>query len=351
MQELYHHGIKGQKWGVRRFQKKDGTLTAAGKKRYDDSNDSPKIKRYDKVYAKYVEEGYSDAEATRMAKNQIRTEKILIGIGATAMTAAAAYVAYKHYDNVADRLISPKHMMQTVHEGEAAERLKSGNPFFATYTKADNTIYASKVFSHFSEKSNVTQFYTDEGIKVASRKTGAKVFNDLLKENAELKKFVDETPMLRKHASNPKKLYDQFNKHLVLRGEKNDKMHGVFYEALRKRGYGAVMDINDSKLEGFTFNPVIVFDNQIKHITSSTKATEEHLGLGRLTKAASLSSMRKTINKPLSDPNITQAALIGAGSTTISAMYANDYVKQYKRQHPNTQLTDWQITTMYMNQK
>ena len=31
--ELYHHGIKGQKWGVRRYQNADGTLTAAGKKR------------------------------------------------------------------------------------------------------------------------------------------------------------------------------------------------------------------------------------------------------------------------------------------------------------------------------
>ncbi len=35
--ELYHHGIKGQRWGIRRFQKKDGSLTAAGKKRYDDT--------------------------------------------------------------------------------------------------------------------------------------------------------------------------------------------------------------------------------------------------------------------------------------------------------------------------
>lgn len=34
MYELYHHGVKGMKWGVRRFQNKDGSLTAKGKKRY-----------------------------------------------------------------------------------------------------------------------------------------------------------------------------------------------------------------------------------------------------------------------------------------------------------------------------
>ena len=32
--ELYHHGIIGQKWGVRRYQNPDGTLTAEGKARY-----------------------------------------------------------------------------------------------------------------------------------------------------------------------------------------------------------------------------------------------------------------------------------------------------------------------------
>lgn len=31
--ELYHHGIKGQRWGIRRYQNKDGSLTPAGRKR------------------------------------------------------------------------------------------------------------------------------------------------------------------------------------------------------------------------------------------------------------------------------------------------------------------------------
>ena len=33
--ELYHHGVKGQRWGIRRYQNEDGLLTAAGKARYD----------------------------------------------------------------------------------------------------------------------------------------------------------------------------------------------------------------------------------------------------------------------------------------------------------------------------
>ena len=39
---LEHWGIKGMKWGIRRFQNKDGSLTAAGRKRYSDSAEGGK---------------------------------------------------------------------------------------------------------------------------------------------------------------------------------------------------------------------------------------------------------------------------------------------------------------------
>lgn len=33
--QIWHWGVKGMKWGVRRYQNTDGSLTDAGKKRYD----------------------------------------------------------------------------------------------------------------------------------------------------------------------------------------------------------------------------------------------------------------------------------------------------------------------------
>ena len=50
--ELYHHGILGQKWGVRRFQNKDGSYTAAGKSRHAKAI-AKKDKINDKTVAKF----------------------------------------------------------------------------------------------------------------------------------------------------------------------------------------------------------------------------------------------------------------------------------------------------------
>lgn len=49
--ELYHHGVKGMKWGVRRYQNEDGSLTAAGKKRQA-KQEAKAVKKYSKKLSK-----------------------------------------------------------------------------------------------------------------------------------------------------------------------------------------------------------------------------------------------------------------------------------------------------------
>lgn len=77
--ELYHFGIKGQKWGIRRFQNKNGGLTSAGRKHYDDN-----------------ESGNSSGQSFKSrAKKIVTSRKFKIGAGiaaGTAVSTAAAFV-------------------------------------------------------------------------------------------------------------------------------------------------------------------------------------------------------------------------------------------------------------------
>ncbi len=94
--ELYHYGILGQKWGVRRYQNEDGSLTPAGKKRYEELD--RQASKYDKQAAskyesakkykaviedlkkngknsKYYDE-YQDGENRESVRNAINQAKI-----------------------------------------------------------------------------------------------------------------------------------------------------------------------------------------------------------------------------------------------------------------------------------
>ena len=69
--ELSHHGILGQKWGIRRYQNKDGSLTSAGKKRYESSlrtmwEENSKYRKAD------VEAAKNMRDKNRESKRQLR---------------------------------------------------------------------------------------------------------------------------------------------------------------------------------------------------------------------------------------------------------------------------------------
>ena len=53
---IAHHGIKGQRWGIRRYQNDDGSLTPAGVRRYQKLDEKWVRKKSDKVYRKAAKE-------------------------------------------------------------------------------------------------------------------------------------------------------------------------------------------------------------------------------------------------------------------------------------------------------
>lgn len=86
--ELYHHGIKGQKWGIRRFQNEDGTYTNAGKERRNTSDSKPKDKssnlpRQRGVFHKRLtnEELQTRIERLKLEKEYLNLKRETIGPG------------------------------------------------------------------------------------------------------------------------------------------------------------------------------------------------------------------------------------------------------------------------------
>ena len=58
--ELMHHGVKGMKWGVRRYQNKDGSLTLSGKKRFASISKNENKQKKESESAKWLLKANSD---------------------------------------------------------------------------------------------------------------------------------------------------------------------------------------------------------------------------------------------------------------------------------------------------
>jgi len=121
---LYHHGIKGQKWGVRRFQNDDGTLTAEGKARYGVDENGKMSKEGRELY------NLDRKQALKTAKQDIKEHDLNVRmLSGNREDNLARYHAAKTF-------IAEKYGKQTMKDFQRSERTKEaivgGTAFLAS---------------------------------------------------------------------------------------------------------------------------------------------------------------------------------------------------------------------------
>lgn len=363
--ELCHHGIKGMRWGIRRFQKKDGTLTAAGKKRYsdDDSVEKEKSQHRLKLEKHYRDRGMSPKEAEDAAEKRIKTERILAVTAGITVAAASAYVINKHVKERADGIIKSGTKLQRV-TGDADIDLDRA--FYTSYGKSDNTkyrgIYGGQLrngpFGLFKNDVYKVDLSADDDIRVVSRDKAAEVFKDLYKNDPEFRKSFKESNSIFDTGGLVAKRdrvvriasgdmtdrqlkragYDAFNIGLANHDDNGSAIASKFYDRLKSMGYDAVADINDQKYSGYNSkSPVIVFNRGKKiSIADIQKMTEEQIK----------SDEKKAY------ANLFGTELLKSGTKTAGAMLAGTLatrtynevkVNNYRAEHPNSGMTDEEI--------
>ena len=126
--ELTHHGIPKQRWGVRRFQNKDGSLTPAGKARYaddkvEDLSDSElkaRINRMEneKRYKDLLETQMGGVSSKSKARGKAFVADVLEKAGKDIATQFVAYAMGKAVNKAFgkafkdDKILDPKHIQK-----------------------------------------------------------------------------------------------------------------------------------------------------------------------------------------------------------------------------------------------
>lgn len=397
--ELYHFGVKGMKWGVRRYRNEDGSLTSLGKKRdkmlsdrktakkhsttsnivkaeysrreFEDAktrlkleNQKKKSKRQQDLEKKYIDQGFAKDEAEIKAYNRAKTETILKVAGGIALASAAAYVAYKHYDKVTDRVFEKgSEIGRLTNDGSEP----TNRAFYGFVNKHDKDRYEGLYGKTLGANGTVYRkaMRAAGDINVASPESARKVLKNMFDTDKQsfdvFKKNIDAMASVVPPTTKQGKLwrkakreldsgkigdntYKAFNTTLVLHTKEQQPINDKFYSAMKKAGYGAIRDVNDKENSGyFAKNPLIVFDTDKINVELFTKLGNDHID----------SMFAKEQGKIAAHTLANEYGPIGAAfATSIGAMKlvkrSNEtkFVENYRKRHPESALSNNEILKM-----
>ena len=370
--ELYHYGIKGQKWGVRRYQNDDGSLTLSGKKRYSDDGqinsikrkETPKKgliqKRKDKLTEHYISKGYKPNAAKTMAEQRMKTEAVLAVVGTIAVTAVAIKVARRIGQDYVDQTFKSGKVIQNI--GANPNANFKDTPFFAAVNRADKKAYG---MNYPNEKRAMVKQRAAQGgreyqgifnnqikltgdVRRASVANAQKIFYEKMDSDPQFRKEVLDTLKKTGYSDSKavgeylqkgkraRKLYDRFNQALATPQFQEAGIHKKYYDEMKKHGYNAILDINDTRYSGYkkvSKNPTIFFGDDKWEKISSRKLSDTEIDESNLKFA--MGYLAKNKGKSI-------AKLVGAVAGT-KAIIDQSSVEQYIKAHPNTKLSRQEI--------
>lgn len=395
---LEHFGVKGMHWGVWNDETRARRLGLRSQRKGSSGVVKSKESKED-FYTKCLNAGYSKKQAMEMANGREVLKKVAIGTAVVAGVAAAGVIGYHIASQYGTRTIKAGKIIQTVHDASQAVEDRVKGPFYATYTKADNAIYGSKMFGHFKDSSVISQVAAKQDIKIASEGKAREVFSQMVKDNPRIKYKQFYTPDGREVPALYKMLpafehdlktgrikereavmnftdflrmeckidprehltktdYRRFNYELVKRGGAHEQVREKFFGELKKKGFGAVIDSNDAFREagGWTFRPLIVFGDVKYDVGKQTLASSITSGEHtiRVAKASVATLTRRKLNRSLaSQSEIGYLAAVGAGTSAMLGVQSHNvnarmnFIESYKKEHPGTKMTNAQLGKMY----
>lgn len=299
--ELYHHGIKGQRWGVRRYQYADGSLTPAGQKRYNSGQNgknigSMKVKEFvNSVRTQVTGRQYVDTylkQGTTFAR--IQTSQNFENF--------AFYATYKKSDMDKYMGLFGKNLTSRA-EKDAVKAEKQAN---VSGSEAD--IFNAKNAREYSNNLKVYQLKLEstKKLKIPSDENAADITTKLLKEpkfksdviesirDSKEKMLRPQQQLLFKQAQNAMRkdpsrmtpsekvaIYKAFNLSLVNHNQQEISAQDRFYRELKKKGYNALLDYNDKDYSSYhAKRPMIVFDVdsvKLKSVTATNPKVVDRL--------------------------------------------------------------------------